>query len=189
MEQRHYLYSYINFQVKSKQAFLGRALCFVSSLKASECRWFLRDSRGIPPLREAVVTPASLCPCSCCPRQGRDPHGDPAGGSQAEQAAAHSSLLELCWGSHTGPSVLPRAFLVQIPKKCIPFMGWLVERGHEVLKLSQGKWQRTFAGTQCYKDGTSLKTSDQPERAEREKQRKAQTLPCLWQAQSSQSSF
>lgn len=55
----------------------------------------------------------------------------------------------------------------------------LVERGHEVLKLSQGKWPRTFAGTQCYKDGTSLKTSDQPERAEREKQRKAQTLPCL----------
>lgn len=95
-----------------------------------------------------------------------------------ESTAASWALLGQPHGSHSSAQGIPGTNSIEIhpPSRA----AWL----KEAMKLPEGKWLRTYSGMQCYKDGTRLKTSDQPERAEREKQHKAQTLPCLWRAQS-----
>lgn len=78
------------------------------------------------------------CLTMCCPREGRDPQETLLGVHRRTHSRSQQPL-GLLLGSHMGPTALPRALLVQIPQKCIPFEGCLVGRGHEVLKLLQGK--------------------------------------------------
>lgn len=124
----------------------------------------------------------------CCPREGRDPQETLLGVHRRTHSRSQQPLgllLGQPHGSHCSAQGTPGTNSTEMhPLRGLP--GWKGPWGFEV---TAGKVQRTYSGTKCYKNGTRLKTSDQPERVEREKQCMAQTLPCLWWAQSPEPHF